>query len=69
MTKKVRTFTKKINGEDVTQVAYTEADVVQFTYDGWREITKDLERGAEALAAAEAEAAGPRKAAPKAADK
>ena len=50
---KVRTFVRQINGEDVTQVAYSEADVVQFTYDGWREITKDLEAGAAALAAAE----------------
>lgn len=37
--KPTRTFTKKINGEEVTQVAHSEADVVQFVYDGWRETT------------------------------
>jgi hypothetical protein len=37
--KPARTFTKKINGEEVTMVAHTEADVVQFVYDGWREVT------------------------------
>ncbi len=47
---KVRTFIKRINGEDVTQSAYSEADVVQFTYDGWRDITRDLETAAAAAA-------------------
>jgi hypothetical protein len=56
MTKKVRTFIKAINGQDVTASAYSEADAVQFTYDGWRDITDDLTKGAAA-----AEAAAPAK--------
>lgn len=38
--KKTRLFTKVINGESVTQAAYSEADVVRYTFDGWREVTE-----------------------------
>ncbi len=37
--KKQRLFVKNIKGEDVTQVAYSEADAVRYTFDGWREVT------------------------------
>lgn len=33
-----RTFTKTINGEEITAEAHTAADAVRFTYDGWREV-------------------------------
>ncbi len=39
--KKFRTFTKNIDGEDVTLLAHSPAEEVQFVYDGWREITDD----------------------------
>lgn len=41
MAKKLRIFTKDINGEKVTLTAHTPADEVQFVYDGWREVVPE----------------------------
>jgi hypothetical protein len=42
MTKDARVFTKTIDGEVVTMLAYTPTDAVQYTYDGWRDITDQV---------------------------
>ncbi len=47
MAKKTQTFSKTIDGTVVTQVAHTPADVVRFVYDGWRDITAEVEQAAE----------------------
>lgn len=41
-----RTFTKTIDGVEQTQLAYSPADAVRFTYDGWREVTEQAEPAA-----------------------
>lgn len=38
MSEPISTFTK----DGVTKHAYTRADVVQFKFDGWRQVTDDL---------------------------
>lgn len=49
MTKpKPRVFRKNINGEDVTQVTRSPADAVRFVYDGWREVTAEVDAAAAA---------------------
>ena len=42
MTKDTRVFSKTIDGEVVTALAYNPADAVQYTYDGWRDITDQV---------------------------
>lgn len=42
MTKDTRVFSKTIDGEVVTMLAYSAADAVQYTYDGWRDITDQV---------------------------
>lgn len=53
-----RYFSKTINGEPVTMTAHTEADAVRYVYDGWRDITADVE-AAQAAAKEAAAAAKP----------
>jgi hypothetical protein len=47
--KDTRYFTKTVNGEVVTQAAHTPADTVRFTYDGWRDVTADVEAAQAAV--------------------
>lgn len=43
MTKGTRVYSKTIDGETVTMLAHSAADQVRYTYDGWRDITDDVE--------------------------
>lgn len=55
-------FSKTINGEPVTQVAHSPADAVRYAYDGWRDVTADVEKAQEVAKAAAASAkADPKK--------
>jgi hypothetical protein len=47
--KDTRYFTKTVNGEVVTQAAHTPADVVRFTYDGWRDVTAAIAAAQETV--------------------
>lgn len=46
-TAQVRTFSKTIDGEVLNVPAYTEADAVRYTYDGWREVTAEIAHAAQ----------------------
>ncbi len=58
---KTRVFSKSIDGEVQTMLAYSAADVVQYTYDGWRDITDEVaeaQRVAKEFPAGDKQAAG-----------
>jgi hypothetical protein len=50
--KTTRYFSKTIDGYGTTAVAHNEADAVRFAYDGWKDVTADVERAEELAKAA-----------------
>lgn len=40
--KDTRYFSKTVNGDVVTMSATAPADVVRYTYDGWRDVTDEV---------------------------
>jgi hypothetical protein len=66
MTTKIRTFSKTIDGAVINMPAYSEADAVKYTFDGWREVTDEIAKAAEvAKATADADSKAGAKTPPK----
>lgn len=65
MTKGTRVFSKTIDGETVTMLAYSAADAVQYTYDGWRDITDQVAEAQKVAKQYPAESAKPADAKPR----
>lgn len=56
---KARTFTKTIDGEQITQVTRTPSEAVRYVYEGWREVTDEVAAAAQIARQATAPAAKP----------
>lgn len=62
MAKPIGYYSKDIDGETQVMAAYEPADQVRYTFDGWRDVTGDIEaaQAAAKQAAADAKPAKPK---------